>query len=375
MLRAIDSNGEIAVGIERSVPGLGEQPAALTSANIARARMPGRKKAERPWVEALLCDAGFVASDIGARGDLPEHWLVLDGVAQVVAFDADPEACKALNQVYDARGHGKLYRTVPLALGGADETRTFYLTASRSGSSFFNPDAPMLKAYTNDDYLSPIETRTLQVRNAQDVFDEIGVDRLDLVKLDIQGGELEVLQALHGGLLDTVMGLQTEAAMQRKGQGHPIFREIDSFMDANGFELFDLWPVRLHRARNGNRSGYLRDLFGVTVNSPTVAPRIWEVDAVYFRRPQWVLESGDAAAVRRLAVCYCVYGYFAEACHLLEQAETAGLLSPEDLETALAAVGRWHRRERYSWYYGTSTPAHLARRFAARARQVLSWLT
>ena len=325
--------------------------------------------AERPWVAELLDGAEFLAADVGARGDLPRHWLVLDGIAKFVAFDADPAACEALERVYAARGHGHLYRTVSVALAGANSSRTFYMTAARSGSSFFNPESPMVLAYTNSDYLYPIETTKLETRDSQQVLNEIGISRLELIKLDIQGCELEVLQALRGGVLDTVLGIETEAAMQPKGIDHPTFRDIDRFMDENGFELFDLWPVRLHRALNGSRHANLSGLFGVAGDSPTVARRIWEVDAIYFRRPECVIESGDASAVRRLAVCYCVYGYFAEAHSLLESAATAKVLTSKQAALAGANVRRWHRECRYSWYYGIGSSARLVRKLAAWVRQ------
>jgi hypothetical protein len=32
--------------------------------------------------------------DVGARGDIPEPWIPLDGLANFLSFEPNPEACQ-----------------------------------------------------------------------------------------------------------------------------------------------------------------------------------------------------------------------------------------------------------------------------------------
>ena len=316
---------------------------------------------DNSFVRHLLKDTDFVAVDIGARGDIPANWLPLDGVARFLSIDADPAACDALKGVYDSRGHGHRYNVVPAALTKTGGRRTLYKTNSRSGSSLFRPDTQVMTDYTDADYLFPIESTSIDTKSPRDVFAEARVDNPAMMKLDIQGCELEVLEGMGRDLLNAVMCIEMEASMQTKGPGYPTFCEINHFMLDNRFELFDIRPVRIHRARNGRRAAYLEEIFGVRTGSPSVSPRIWEVDAVYFRDPREVLRRGDRLAVRTLAASFCVYGFFSEAHFVVSEAREANILASGEAETALGAIVAWHRQTRYRWRYGLGRLPAVAR--------------
>ncbi len=313
-------------------------------------------------VIALLADTPFVAVDIGARGDIPAPWRVLDGIADFLCFEADRDACNDLRTIYDARGHGNRYRIFPIALTGDGGQRTLYRTRAPGGSSLFDPDTSLIRAYTDADYLYPIRREQIETVAALPIFRQIGNSQLDLVKLDIQGCELDVLKSLgHEYLAQTVM-VEVEASMVPRNVDYPTFCDLHRYMAHHNFALLDLWPDRQHRARSGRRAGYLEDMFGVWTRSPSVSARIWEVDALFVRDSDQVVESGNVAQLRKLLVCLCVYGFFAEAAYAVEAANAHGLVSRSDCDDALQAVITWHRFARYRRRYGTGVLGQLYRR-------------
>ena len=241
----------------------------------------------------------------------------MDGIADFFCFEADRDACADLRRIYDARGHGR-YRIFPIALTGDGRQRTLYRTNAPGGSSLFDPDTSLIRAYTDADYLYPIRMEQIETVAALPAFRQIGNPQLDLVKLDIQGCELEVLKSLgHEYLAQTVM-VEVEASMIPRNVDYPTFCDLHGYMTHHNFALLDLWPDRRTRARSGRRAGYLEDMFEVWTKSPSVSARIWEVDVLFVRESDEVVESGNVAQLRKLLVCLCVYGFFAEAAHAIE---------------------------------------------------------
>ena len=292
-----------------------------------------------------------MAVDVGARGDIPDHWLALDGVARIAAFDADPEACVRLRATFDARGHGEMYHIVPVALAGATGTRPIFMPQCRSGSSLYPLDQPVLRDYVDADYLFPIETAEFATTHAAEAFDALPWRPQHLLKLDIQGAELEVLEALPAETLARVQAVELEAGMIRRNPGPPTFAECHGFLEAQGFTLFDMRPQRVLRARNGSRKSFSEEVFRVHDKSLSLSRRLWEADMLYFREA-----VEDEAELRRLSVCFGLYGFFAEALALFDGPTAQSSLSRQERLAAQATVRRWHEVARARWRDRPSAP-------------------
>ena len=312
-------------------------------------------------IRNLLGGVAFTAADVGARGDIPFPWIVLDGIAEFVSFEADPVACERLKRTYAERGNGHLYRIVPHALSANGGMRTLYRTASPSGSSFFDPDIPLLREYVNRDYLYPISTIDVVTYPARTMFEESGAADSDLIKLDIQGCELEVLQSLSPDILGSAVMIELEASVLKRNSNYPTFCDIHEFMTAQGFELLDMWPDRVQRTRNGSRRAFLEGIFGVYIDSPSISPRIWEVDMIYFRTPANLNQQLNIAKLFKLAIAFCLYGFFSEALCAIEWGEAHDRVSANDAERAKQSVVCWHRLTRYRYRYSLGAFARLYR--------------
>lgn len=297
--------------------------------------------AQRMALREVLTDTELVAVDIGARGDIPAHWMALDGIARIVAFDADAEACRRLRATFDARGHGDMYHIEALALAGTTGSRTLHMPRARSGSSLYPIDQPVMHAYIDADYLLPIDIALIPTTHAGQAFSMLPWRPQHLLKLDIQGAELDVLQALAPDAVASVQAIELEAGMVRRDGGPPTFAECHGFLEGQGFSLFDMRPQRVLRARNGSRKSFSEGVFNVHERSPSLSRRLWESDLLYFRE-----EVEDQSALRRLAVCFAVYGFFAEAYALFDSPKGMTLLGPAERSAAQAGLQRLHEARR-----------------------------
>ncbi len=79
-------------------------------------------------------------------------------------------------------------------------------------------------------------TRITQVRKVR--LDEVVAAPVDVLKLDLQGCELEALWGC-GRLLEGLRAVLTEISF-----GQPLFAELDAWLKARGFFLFGLYDLR-----------------------------------------------------------------------------------------------------------------------------------
>ena len=63
-----------------------------------------------------------------------------------------------------------------------------------------------------------------------------GIDKIDIIWMDLQGAELKALQSL-GSLLDTVQIIHTELEMNPMYEGQCLFSDVNEYLTSNGFDL------------------------------------------------------------------------------------------------------------------------------------------
>jgi len=141
-------------------------------------RMRRDMEAKRDILHDFDLDTTSVVFDVGAyRGEWAE--VVLDRYGcRLWAFEPDPTSFPHL---VERVGHRSGVTCCEYGLGGADTTAELSLAAF--GSSVYGAEGAF-------------GTRTVNIRDAGAVLAELGVDRIDLLKINIEGGEYDLLDRL-----------------------------------------------------------------------------------------------------------------------------------------------------------------------------------
>jgi FkbM family methyltransferase len=130
--------------------------------------------------------------DIGANpidGDPPYKPMLRAGeICRVTGFEPQEGALKKLN---DAKS--KFERYLPYAVGDGSE-KVFNICSAEGMSSTFKPDSEILKIFHPFDVWGQVVSQQKVLTKTLDSISEI--EQLDFLKIDIQGGELNVFQ--HG---------------------------------------------------------------------------------------------------------------------------------------------------------------------------------
>lgn len=256
----------------------------------------------REALALLPPDEKITILDIGARRfeegfalqwrDIPHHRL------SVIGFEPDPAECQRMQAVLADMGvEGRFH---PCGLWDADGEMPFYTTSPPLGSSCLEPDEALAARYryswadqATDMGLAPVRRGRTNARRLDSLAEELGPEtlgRVDYANLDVQGGELAVL---NGGrrLLSQALCLKLEIWFQRRYRGCALFAEVDSLVRAMGFELFAM----------DLSSGVGRTASPVNANRilgrPHSVGQVFTSDALYFADPA---DPHSLGPVRRL---------------------------------------------------------------------------
>ena len=135
-------------------------------------------------------------------------------------------------------------------------------------------------------------------------LDELELGPVDVMKLDLQGAELEALRGGEHTLANCVM-VETEVHFPRRPADAPVFADIDEHLRRRGFELYDLDVHRLPRPALPSPSEYdYRDEQGRPYVGTTVEGQVLFGDALYFRpNPTQRLKIACLFEIHRLPDC------------------------------------------------------------------------
>jgi FkbM family methyltransferase len=286
----------------------------------------------------ILGNQRIIALDIGGAAGLQPHWTRFLGNSTLVMFEPHEQSFAELQALCARTPDAKAYRLVKTALSGTGGIRTFYATNVPTGSSIcpINPNSPYVSP--DNSYFFPVKEIAIRTATLRDSLDQEGIDRVDAMKLDIQGAELEVILSLDDKRMSEVLLIESEVGLADIYLNATTFRDIERELTARGFELFDARTNRTERVLQNSSTTYRERYFGVTAPTASISSRLYELDTVFFRHPRPFLERKDGFAIRRLVFCYCVYLYFAEAVYLLEESVKAEALSEDEANGVLSIV-------------------------------------
>jgi protein O-GlcNAc transferase len=172
-----------------------------------------------------IVDVG--ASSLGGYAASYESLMSL-GRCKLTGFEPDPEA---FDKLITGSKQNCEYHQRFIADG---ETRTFYETNWSLTGSLYPPNTDLLKRFHNLNELvtlvaeHPVQTYRLD--------DTPNLEKMDFLKMDVQGAELDVLKHAPR-LLKTCLVAQLEVEFVELYKTQPLFADVDLYMRNHGFQF------------------------------------------------------------------------------------------------------------------------------------------
>lgn len=148
--------------------------------------------------------------------------------SRIIGFEVDSAVCERLN-----RDAGDGMRFYPVALGRAEEERTFHHTVHPMCASLYEPDSELLGRYQNMEVSRLKKTSRIRTVGLDQFIREHRIGPVDFIKIDIQGAELDVFQ---GGIatLATTLAVVSEVEFVPLYRNQPLFGDVCAFLAGEG---------------------------------------------------------------------------------------------------------------------------------------------
>ncbi len=266
--------------------------------------------------------------DVGASGGLQENWREAERFLKVIGFEPDSRS-KAMGP----KTSGNI--NLECGLHNKKTAVDFYLTRSKTKSSFFKPNFDFLSKFPKSDFYEIVGKRRIECDTLDNQLRGHSIQDVDFIKIDTQGSELFILEGAENLLAGPIFGIEVEVEFASMYENQPLFAEVDLFLKKHGFQLFDLAPC--YWKRKGGRA----------LGGPQ--GQLIYADALYFKNDAAFNsfighltpdELKRSKVLRALSVCL-LYGYFDYAVELFEaNKKIFGKTESELIESRIKNAGQ-----------------------------------
>ena len=189
-------------------------------------------------IKAKLTESPVIVDGGANVGEMTAKFLSQYRSPVIHAFEPIPELVSQLRTRFTGRSNVTIHS---VAMGAEAKTVSFNVLNSMGSSSVFNPSA-IVKSYHGEkmDIHQVVEVQQVRLEDVMGANCEV-----DLLKLDLQGYELEALKGC-GKLLERIKIITTEIEFVPLYEGQPLFGDIDVYLRAHGFRLLNLYELYTH---------------------------------------------------------------------------------------------------------------------------------
>lgn len=206
-------------------------------------------------VKAILGQDPRCIFDVGAHvGQTARRFAQAFPRAEIYSFEPDSRSFAAL-----LANTGSLRRVtcVHAAVGGRGGEATLFRNAYDQTNSLLPNDADAAQFVLFPDYVAPAGTEQVPLITLDAFRAERGIGAVDLLKMDVQGYELEVLRGAAETLQSAAVPLiYTEVWFVRSYQSQPLFQDVYQFLYALDYRMVGIYE-----------SGYLTHYYQVGGNA------------------------------------------------------------------------------------------------------------
>jgi FkbM family methyltransferase len=217
--------------------------------------------------------------DVGAAGNIEPRWKVVSTFINYVGFEPDIRSSRTLQK----NSYFSNYVIYPVGLWSSSGKISFNLTKDPQLSSFFTPNYQILNRFPNSDRFLILDTTEIECHKLDDIECE-----KDFIKIDVQGGELEILKGAEQSL-DCIIGCEVEVEFLPLYTGQPLFGDVSKWLAEQNFVLMDF--INLRRWERDNLTGLGQLVFG---------------DALFLRTPEYIVAYQGSGYRERISKYFFV---------------------------------------------------------------------
>lgn len=175
--------------------------------------------------------------DVGAnRGNVVEKYLLKFPFAIIHAFEPFPESFTTLKNRFQNNPN---VSCIPKAVASSKGIKEFFVNKNVDTNSLLKPTVTGLSSDEQVKNISSIQIETILL---DEYCESEQINHIDILKMDIQGGEYEALKGLSKLLSKRNIELiYSEVYFVEQYEGQPLFHDISSLLHKHGYQLKDIY--------------------------------------------------------------------------------------------------------------------------------------
>jgi len=265
--------------------------------------------------------------DIGARDGIADDLLPLGPGINTVCFEPEPQEANRLQSEPDKRWLS--YTVVPRAVGGSDGEAKLYLPVGLQAASLLPHNEAMIDEFGFENLHGRGHEITVHCTTLDSLNLEGTISKISYMKIDIEGGELDLLKGAER-VLATTLAMRVEVSFLEQRIGQPIIWDVVDWLRQHQFDVVDVIDIHRWRRRNVPGAPY-RSRFKM----PFSKGRISQCDLIVCRQDGFA----DVDHMTEAVLIFAAMGYFDLAIGLLRKQPEIGAQwisrHSSDLESAL----------------------------------------
>lgn len=194
----------------------------------------------------LCANQNPVIFDVGAcDGSSVQDFKGIFPKATIYSFEPFPDSFDNLVRI------SKIYKDVyPFMLALSDHAgeETFYVNKSKATNSLLKP---ALTCSFIDDHAVPLNTIKVETKQLDNITEELNISFIDILKIDVQGGELKVFEGAKVLLGNKKVALiYIEIWFIEGYEGQPLYSDIAGFLKQ--YDYFPFGIYNMHYRKDGH---------------------------------------------------------------------------------------------------------------------------
>jgi len=181
--------------------------------------------------------------DIGGYKGIQDRWKKIEQFLDFHTFEPNPVEAKKISV------NSKKFTVHTEALSDHDGEIFLNICKEPGVSSVLEPNKNFLKKFKNIDRYDIIKKLKVKCKK----LDSLNINKIDFIKIDVQGYNLEVLKGSIESLKKCI-GVEIECEFKQIYKNQSMFKDVENFLNNSNFELIDFVDIvrwcEDHKERN-----------------------------------------------------------------------------------------------------------------------------